>query len=405
MKQYDLLAPIRKEEDIDFISASGAVFFDSKGNKYIDMNEMCIVLGQNNDSYIKTLTKALEGITSSKLSLSPSRQQLYQYLMKSTNGDFSAIHFTVSGSEAVEWAVKLAKKMKGKSEVISFWNSIHGRTHFSASMSGLPKRKIGYGPLVPGVIFAPYPDCIHCPVGRSRENCGFACIDLLEQKYKYESAQDVAAVIVEPYQGGTVTIPPDGYMKTLFDWTKSHGMMFIMDEIQSGMGRTGEMYCYQREGIQPDMLLLGKALGNGFHISALLVKDIPQKQLLPALSGGVGDDILACTAACEVFRQLEDGLLDHVRMVGNVLQEGLKTMEQYDCVLETRGIGLVSAIEFKETDSCTIAWKKLYDAGFLTGHSGKTIILKPPYVITKEQISDFLKVLKQSIKNNYVTSK
>jgi 4-aminobutyrate aminotransferase-like enzyme len=405
MKQYDLLAPISKEEGIDFISASGAELVDAKGKRYIDMNEMCIVLGQKNDSYTKEMISALQGITSGKLGFSLSKEQLYRYLMKSTDGDFSAIHLTVSGSEAVEWAVKLAKKMTGRSEVISFWNSIHGRTHLSASMSGLPRRKTGYGPLASGIVFAPYPDCARCPVGGNRKSCGFACINLLERKYKYESAQDAAAVIVEPYQGGGVIVPPPGYMKVLFEWTKSHGMMLIMDEIQSGMGRTGEMYCYQREGIQPDMLLLGKALGNGIHISALLVKEVPQLELLPPLSGGVGDDILACTAACEVFRQLEDGLLDHVRQVGNVLQKGLKDMEEFDCVLETRGIGLASAIEFKEADLCTAVWKAICNAGFLAGRSGKAIFCKPPYIITEDQIYDFLKVLKQAIKDNYRVNK
>lgn len=397
MSQYDLLAPITDQRRNNFSKAEGAEFLNEHGERIIDLNEMCIVLGQDNKDYIKAMTEALCGITSGKQGFSKAKERLYEYLMETTDHAFSGIHLTASGSEAVEWAVKLAMEMTGRKEAISFWNSIHGRTQLSSSLSGLPKRKAGYSPICPGIIFAPYPNCSHCPINKDIRNCGFACIDFLGQKYKYESSQDAAAVIVEPYQGAEIVVPPVGYIKALYQWAKSEKMMFIVDEIQSGMGRSGEMYCYKNEDIQPDMLLLGKALGNGIHISALMVKDKPDRSLLPALSGGVGDDFLACTAACEVFRQLEGGLLEHIRDVGEVLNTRLKAMEKYDCVMETRGKGLASAIEFKDAECCASICEKVKSGGFLIGKNSKNIILKPPYVVTEEQVMKFINILEKAI--------
>ena len=181
-------------------------------------------------------------------------------------------------------------------------------------------------------------------------------------------------------------------MKALYAWAKSKGMMFIMDETQAGMGRSGNMYCYTELGIEPDMLILGKALGNGMHISALLAKQEPEKEMMPALLGGVGGDTLASAAACEVFRQLEGGLLSHVNDTGNILKQRLKQLEEYSCVLETRCVGLAAGIEFRDADVCRQVYDGLTDMGYLIGHSTNpaNIVIKPPYVITETQINKFV---------------
>ena len=163
-----------------------------------------------------------------------------------------------------------------------------------------------------------------------------------------------------------------------------------MDEIQSGMGRTGEMYCYQREHIVPDMLLLGKALGGGLHINALLVKNKPDPQFLPAVSGGVGDEAVACAAACEVFRQLEGGLLAHIQKVSAALEKGLRRMSQSAKVLEVRSLGLLAAIEFYNAEDAGRVAAILAEKGFYVGRNEAVIFIKPPYVITDQQIDFFL---------------
>lgn len=381
-KEYDLLSPLGTADKDQYVRAEGAAFYDKDGKCFVDMNEMRVVLGQENKEFEAAMAEAFQGCTSLRGGMTDYKERLYRYFDETTKGCFEAAHLTASGSEAVECAVRLAKKLTGRSEVLSFWNSIHGRTYLSGSMSGLPKRKKGYGPLVPGVIHLPYPDgsCESADV----------CLEMAEKIYQMASAQDAAAVIVEPYQGAEVRIPPAGYLKRLQDWAHGKGMLFIVDEIQAGMGRTGEMYAYQRENLGPDILLLGKALGNGVHIAAVLVRERPPVEALPALSGGAGDDPIACAAACEVYRQLEGGLLAHVQEVGALLNEGLRRFQGYALIKECRGAGLAAAIEFYEEDICDRALKALKNKGFLVGHIGKILYFKPPYVIMKEQIQDFL---------------
>ena len=392
MNQYDLLAPLRSAEPPRIEKAEGASFWDTEGKRYVDFNELCVILGQNNEEFIEEMSSALRKPTIAKGG-SDVKERLHQYLMETTNHQFNHIHLTTSGTEAAEWAVLMAQKLTGRSEVVTFWNSIHGRTKFGAALSGLPARKIGYGPVAPGVIYAPYPNCADCPMGRCKENCNFACLEFLDKKYKYESAQDAAAVIVEGYQAAGLVFPPDGYLKALYDWAKSKGMLFILDEIQSGMGRTGTMYFYQQQGIEPDMLLLGKGLGNGLHIAALLSKDQPEKAALPAMSGGAGEEVLACTAACEVFRQLENGLLDHINTVGKQLQEGFEALCSHPSVVGRRGAGLAAALIMKSQDIATAVSKQLRERGFLMAGGASAVCCRSSYAVTAEEITDLLKAI------------
>ena len=398
--EHDLLAPVTHPQALHFTEAHGAAYTDGDGQRYLDFNEMCQVLGQHNEAFIAAMTRALEGVTTGKTGISDAKEELYGHLLRTTNGDFEAIHLTTSGSEAVEWAVRLACRMTGKTEIVSFWNSIHGRTQLAASLSGLPRRKAGYGPLTGGGVLVPYPRCSSCPVrDRCRED-RFPCLELAKEQYRYGSAQDAAAVLVEPYQGARIDIPPRGWFRALERWAADEGMLLIVDEVQSGVGRCGEMYCYQRLGLHPDMLLLGKTLGNGLHISALLMRTRPAEHLLPAVTGGVGDDPLACAAACEVFRQLDGGLLDHVRAMGAVLEKGIAALAGRPGIADVRAFGLACAVEFADEGDCIRVHRRMRDGGFFVGRSGNCLFCKPPYIVTEEQISALLQALDEAIAQN-----
>ena len=219
----------------ELVSGSGAELFDAEGRRYIALNELSVCLGAGNRHFIEVMQQALSRPAQSG-AVNPYKARLYERLLEATNGDFSYIHLTSSGSEAAEWAVKLARKLTGKTEVVSYWNSIHGRTQLSASMSGLPKRKTGYGPLDPGVLLTPYPDCLHCPFHCEPQSCRFACLDFLSQQVTFGSAQEIAAVVIELCQGASHLCPPPGYLRALRAWTRERGALLIFDEIQSGMG-------------------------------------------------------------------------------------------------------------------------------------------------------------------------
>lgn len=390
---FDLLAHTHLAAP-EFVSGKGACYYTAEGKEYVDLNEMRVVLGQSNEAFENAMIGAVRSVTSMRGDGS-AKAELLGWLNKTTGGRFAAAHLAASGSETVENAVRVAKKLTGHTEIISFWNSIHGRGYLSASMSGVPKRKAFYGPLAPGLVHVPYPNCAHCPLRRKKGACDMACLELVKDIYASASAQDGAAIIVELCQANGVVLPPPGYMKALQDWAKSQGMLFIVDEMQSGMGRSGHTYLYEKEGLEPDILLLGKALGNGQHISAMLVGQVPEKKDLDVFTGGSGDDPVACRAACEVFRQLDEGLLDHIRQVGNLLVEGLKELEGDARVLETRGVGLSAAVEFDTADTCAWTCAALLERGFLVGCLGNVLFLKPPYVITAEHVEAFVKNLKE----------
>jgi len=396
MENFDMLQPILHAGKLDLVSGQGAQLQGRDGRSYLDFNEICVVLGQNDQHFIRRMTERLQGLTTNKMGYTADKEKLHRYLMDSTEHQFSAVHLTASGSEATEWAVRTALKLTGKSEVLSFWNSIHGRTYLSASMSGLSKRKVDYGPLAPGVVFSPYADCAHCPFDRQCRQGEYFCLDFLDQKVQYESANDIGAVIVEAYQGGGVILPPKGWLKALQDWAHARGALFILDEIQSGMGRTGALYRYQTEGLEPDMLLLGKALGNGLHISALLSRQVPEDKYLYALSGGAGDDALACTAACAVFEELLDnGLLEHIAQRGQQMEQGLCALQaKYPQIKGLRCAGLACAVELQSAEAQKQLLPALRQEGLFVGgaaHNG--LMLKPPYTVSADQVEAMLAIL------------
>ncbi len=372
----------------NYTKGAGARHYTSDGREFIDLNEMRIVLGQGNGAFNKALIKAMEGDTSDHRSAYEAG--LYDRLAEKTGGIFEACFLTSSGSESVESAVRIAKKLTGRTELITFWNSIHGRTWLSSCMSGVKKRKVGYGQLAPGIIHVPYPKDMS---GETSQKC----LDEIKAIYDNGSARDAAAVFVEPCQGFDNRFASEFFLKGLTDWAHSEGMLVVFDEIQCGMGRTGSYFLYQQLGIEPDILLLGKALGNGLHISAVLMKKAPEFKDRAIFTGGSGNDVLACAAACEVFRQLDDGLLDHVREVGDYLLLRLNEFADNPKVLQVRGRGLAAAIEFTDPAVCDRVYLHLGSKNLLVGRSGPSIYFKPPYVIEKRDIDALSKALKEAL--------
>ena len=208
---------------------------------------------------------------------------------------------------------------------------------------------------------------------------------------KYESSQEIGVVIVEAYQGAGIIVPPKGWLKALQDWAHYHGALFFLDEIQSGMGRTGKLYCFEEEGLDPDMLLLGKALGNGFHIGAALLKQTPEDFYIPAMIGGAGDTELAYAAGCAVFEELlEHGLLAHIADVSAYLEEKLTQLPLHHP--QIRRIcckGLAASLEFSHEKDFETVLKHAKANGLIVGTGDHhKIVLRPPYVITREDIDD-----------------
>lgn len=396
------MKPIAKAGGISAVAGQGVRLYDAGGKCYYDLSEISNVLGQKNAHFTKRMTDQLNKLVGGKIADSPEKVKFYRYLSETTGNRYAYVHLTSSGSEASEWAVRMALKMTGRNEVLAFWNSIHGRTYLSASMSGMSRRKQGYAPAAPGVLYGAYPDCAHCPFDKTCENCDFFCLKFLQQKMKYESSQEIGAVIVEAYQGAGIIVPPKGWLKALQDWAHGEGALFILDEIQSGMGRTGRMYCFEEEGLDPDILLLGKALGNGFPVGAALFKKIPDDFYHSALIGGAGDTELAYAAGCAVFEELLDhGLLEHISDVSKYLEEKL-TQLQRQCaqVKQVCCKGLAASIEFHDQQVFESVRKIIRDSGLIIGAADyNKLVLRPPYVIGKEDVDEAVSLLQRAIQS------
>jgi len=200
MINYKTLQPVTGSHGIPAVDGSGIELYGENGNTYLDLSEISTVLGQKNKHFNKRITEKLSGLVGGKIACSPEKETFYNYLAETTGHRFSYVHLTSSGSEASEWAVRMALKMTGRNEVLAFWNSIHGRTYLSASMSGLPRRKQGYAPSAPGVIYGIYPDCFHCPFDKDCTDCEFFCLRFLDEKIKHESSQEIGVVIASPWR-------------------------------------------------------------------------------------------------------------------------------------------------------------------------------------------------------------
>ncbi len=402
MQKSLTMEQIAKTGTIPAVDGDGIRLYDSQGNVYFDLSEISTVLGQKNEHFTKRMTDQLNHLVGGKIADSPEKEKFYNYLSETTGNRYGYLHLTSSGSEASEWAVRMALKMTGRSEVLAFWNSIHGRTYLSASMSGMSRRKQGYAPSAPGVLYGIYPDCMHCPFEKKCENGEFFCLKFLEQKMKYESSHEIGAVIVEAYQGAGIIVPPKGWLKALQDWTHKQGALFILDEIQSGMGRTGKMYCFEEEGLDPDMILLGKSLGNGFHVGAALLKQVPDSFYHPALLGGAGDTELAYAAGCAVFEELLDhGLLEHIADVSTYLENKLKELKrQYTQIKHICCKGLAASIEFQNQECFEYVQKKAKENRLIIGAGeNHKLVLRPPYVITKKDIDAVVSILQNIMKS------
>ena len=277
--------------------------------------------------------------------------ELAEKLVELTGGD-TKVYFSNSGAEANEGALKLAKYVTRRPGVISFKNSFHGRTLATVSVTGSNSayRKY-YEPLLPSVYWADYANCYRCPFGKEKGSCQMECLQQFDTIFqKFIDPSCVAAILVEPVQGeGGYIAPPKAFLQGLRDICDTHGILLIFDEVQTGIGRTGELYAFQTFGVKPDILTSAKALGGGIPLSAVIAKKELMDQWPAGAHGGTfGGNPLACAAGLETLKVIEEeGLLAHCRKMGSYFKEKLgKLQKSYPAVIgDVRGVGLMLAME------------------------------------------------------------
>lgn len=323
----------------------------------------------------------------------------------------SKTFFCNSGTEAVEGAIRLAKRHSRKHELIAFYRCFHGRTTCTASLTGQSKSKTGMGPYMPGVIHVPASYCYRCNLKQEYPGCGLACLNLVEEAVKFASSGDVAAIIVEPIMAdGGVIVPPDNYLPELAKVCKGIGALLVVDEVQTGLGRTGALFAVEHCRVDPDILVLGKALGGGIPLGAFMASEkIAESFEFPDFSSTTGGNPLACVAGLATINViLDEKLHENAKNFGSYLLKRLREVkEQNSLIGDVRGKGLIVGVELVRDDKTRApavkeSWSVLTKArrkGLLATHAGdSTIRLLPPLNVTKEHIDQAVEILEASLK-------
>lgn len=388
----------------------GVLLTDTNGHQSIDVSDIIANVGHCHPRHVAAIHQvATQMITGKGSVTNPHRAMLIAKLAEMTPPSLNKVFLATSGSEIVEWSIRVARRATGRNEILSFWGGVYGRTIGAQSLNGLQRRKRRFGPLMPGVIHAPYAYCYRCPFDKHPQDCDFYCISFLDRLLDAASTDDLAALIIEPYQGvGGLIFPPTGYLPRLAEWAKARGILFILDEIQSSFGRTGKMFALEWEGLQPNLLCLGKGMGSGVSIAALVAEAELMASVKPGeLSGGNGGNPLACASARTVIDIIEDEhLVEHAAQIGQYWMEQMRRWkDQFAIIGDVRGSGVCLAIEFvkdRETkeplsgfvsqlsDACYPKGVALFGGDYILG-------LRPPLVITFDQAARVVDVIEESL--------
>ena len=340
------------------VDSCGSYVITEDGRKVLDFASGVAVnnLGHKNEEVVEAIKQQLDTMihVGHNVVYYESYVRLAEKLVELTGGD-TMVYFSNSGAEANEGAVKLAKYVTKRPAVISFKNSFHGRTMACVSITGSNSayRKY-YEPLLPSVYWADYANCYRCPFGKAKGSCSMECLKQFDSMFaKLIDPECVAAVIVEPVQGeGGYIVPEKKFLQGLRDICDKYGIMLIFDEVQTGIGRTGELYAYQTLGVRPDILTSAKALGGGVPLSAVIAKkEIMEKWPAGAHGGTFGGNPLACAAGLKTLEIIErDNLLGHCRDMGSIFMKKLKLLQdKYPSVIgDVRGLGLMIAMEITD---------------------------------------------------------
>lgn len=374
---------------VSFVSGKGAWLTNTDGQRYLDALSGIAVCGLGHahpEVQVAIADQAAKLIHTSNLYRIPLQEQLADKLVEHSGMD--NVFFGNSGAEANEAAIKLARlygNRKGISNPITIVmeRSFHGRTMATLTATGNEKVKEGFTPLVEGFKHIPYNN-----------------IDALLEVA--ETTANIVAVMLEPILGeGGVVIPDEGYLKAVRAFCNENDCLMILDEIQTGMGRTGEWFAFQHEGIKPDIMTLAKALGNGVPIGACLASGAASELFQPGSHGSTfGGNPLAARAALSVIEILESSnLVQRAKELGNRFLDGFKqSLSGTNGIKEIRGKGLMIGIEF-ETDCPRLVDLALEEKLLINITAGNIIRLLPPLIMTNEEADDVVMILSKVIKN------
>ena len=387
--------------------------YDETGKEYLDMFAGIVTVSVGH-CHPKVTQRTVEQVQTlqhtSTIFMTQPMVDLAEKLAEITPGELSKSFITNSGTEANESAIRLARVASGRFDVIALEHSYHGESHLASTLTG----NHNWRPEIPpaaGVFFAANAYCYRCPFKKSPDSCGLECAQDLERVIQTQTSGKPAVMIAEPIQGvGGAITPPADYFKEVKRILDKYGVLFIADEVQTGVGRTGKHWFGITDwGVQPDIITMAKGLANGLPIGAVIttakIADATQKQQINTFGG---NPISSATALAVLETIEEEKLMNNAKVVGEHLMEGLKDLQKSfpSMIGDVRGKGLMVGMELADQSKTPLAQEaariieQCKDDGVIVGKGGlygSTIRIKPPLSVTKDNVDTMLKSLRKSL--------
>jgi 4-aminobutyrate aminotransferase/(S)-3-amino-2-methylpropionate transaminase len=402
-----------------FVAESeGSTIKDVDGNEYIDFATgiSCLNIGHRNPEVIKAVREQLDKYLHLCFHVTPYEPyvRVAEKLANIAPGSFEKkVVLVNSGAEAVENAVKVARRSSGKPAIVTFEYAFHGRTRLAMSLTGqVNPYKYGFGVLDPAVYRMPYAYCYRCSFGLEYPECNMRCVEYIRNALSVHiSPDEVAAIIAEPIQGeGGFIVPPKEFIQGIRKICDQNRILFIDDEVQSGMGRTGKMFAIEHSNVSPDIITMAKSLGGGLPLAATISRaDVIDSVQVGGLGGTFGGNPLSCVAALKTI-EIVQGLLENVQKLGDILMQRLKEMyEKYEIIGDVRGVGLMAGVELVKDRRTKEPAKEARDRILSDCHRNGLIVMGagayhnvirflPPLNISEDLFNKGLDIFERAIK-------
>lgn len=392
------------QQPMQLVRGEMQYLYDHNGKQYLDCFAGVSVVncGHCNPEITKAICEQVNTLQhTTTVYLTQNIVNLAERLAGLTPGRLQKSFFCASGTEANEGAALLASIYTGKHEFISLRQGLHGRTKLTMSLTGLSFWRTDTTP-VGGISFAPNAYCYRCPLNKQYPECNLACANEIENVIKTATSGQVAAMIAEPIQGnGGMITPPPGYFKRVKEILDHYGILLIIDEVQTGFGRTGKMFAIEHYEVEPDIMTMAKALANGTPVGAFTARaEIADKYTRPGASTLGGNPVTAAASLATLDVITKQNLPARAAELGQYLKAGLQRLqEKHPLIGDVRGLGLMLGAELVLSDrspaihEVDIVLEKMKDRGFLVGKNGpnrNVLAFQPPLIITQEDLDRLL---------------
>ncbi len=403
---------------VAFESGHGVTLTDVDGNRYLDFSSGIYVtsLGHCHPKVTEAVQRAAGTLMNCHDFTTPVKTRLLELLAEIAPGDLGGVQLYDSGTAAVEAGLRICRAATGKMEFVSFHRDFHGKTLGAVSLARMDPTQ---GLRAPGFFLTPRAFCYRCAFGLTHPECDLHCLRYIDTVIKEETAGQVAAIVIEPIQGWAgSTVPPDDYFPALRRFCDERGLLLFADEVLTCMARTGRMFCVEHWDVVPDVMTLGKGLGNGFPVTAMLVSDRFKDQVEKiSASTSYGGNPMACAAAVASIEViLEEGLIERSARLGEFLLSRMEEMKaRHPLIGDVRGKGCLLGIELVKDratkapadEEGALVYQKAFAKGLAWIPAGHVLRMSPPLIMEEDVAAKAMDLIEESIaeveaENGYV---